>query len=286
MSIPPKALIIGRPIKHARSPLVHAFWLEKLGITGSYERADIMPGAVKAFLQELPARGFAGGNVTVPHKEEAFAACDRVSDVARAVRAVNTFWFEGDALCGDNTDGIGFVAHLDQVHPGWESSRPRIILLGAGGAARGLILPLLDRNPASIVLSNRSSERAEALIADILKERPEAPLKTVSWENRSASLSGADLVINTTSLGMNGQPPLEIDLSMLPAHAIVADIVYVPLETPLLRAARERGLRTLDGLGMLLHQAAPGFARWFGTKPVVTAELRAHIVADLLPKPD
>lgn len=286
MPNPPKALIIGRPVKHARSPLIHAFWLEKLGMAGAYERADVMPGAVNAFLRELPARGFAGGNVTVPHKEEAFAACDRVSDIARAVRAVNTFWFEGEALCGDNTDGLGFVAHLDQVHPGWESLRPRILILGAGGAARGLVLPLLDRNPASIAVSNRSAGRAEALIADIRKERPGAALETVSWENRSVALPGVDLLINTTSLGMNGQPPLEIDLSALPAHAVVADIVYVPLETPLLKAARERGLRTLDGLGMLLHQAVPGFERWFGVKPVVTPELRAHIVADLLPKPD
>lgn len=286
MPNPPKALIIGRPVKHARSPLIHAYWLEKLGIPGAYERADVMPGAVKAFLRELPARGFTGGNVTVPHKEEAFAACDRVSDVARAVRAVNTFWFEGDILCGDNTDGLGFVAHLDQCHPGWESLRPRILVLGAGGAARGLILPLLDRNPDSIALSNRSGQRAEALIADIRKGRPEAPLETFSWESRSTALSRVDLLINTTSLGMNGQPPLEIDLTSLPAHAIVADIVYVPLETPLLKAARERGLRTLDGLGMLLHQAVPGFTRWFGVKPVVTPELRAHIVADLLPKPE
>jgi len=199
---------------------------------------------------------------------------------------VNTFWFEGDTLCGDNTDGLGFVAHLDQTHPGWGSLPPRILLLGAGGAARGLVLPLLDRNPASIALSNRSEERAEVLIADIRKERPDAPLEIVSWENRSTALSGVDLLINTTSLGMNGQPPLEIDLSVLPAHAIVADIVYVPLETPLLKAARERGLRTLDGLGMLLHQAVPGFERWFGVKPVVTPELRARIVADLLPKAD
>lgn len=284
MSHPPRALIIGRPIKHARSPLIHAFWLEKLGIAGVYERADVMPGAVAAFLRELPARGFLGGNVTVPHKEEAFAACARLTDVARAVRAVNTFWFEDGVLCGDNTDGSGFVAHLDQTWPGWDSLRPRILVLGAGGAARGLMVPLLARNPASITLCNRDRARAEALISDIHAFRPEAVLETVSWENRSAALAGIDLVINTTSLGMAGQPPLEIDLSALPETAVVADIVYVPLETPLLRAARERGLRTLDGLGMLLHQAVPGFARWFGVRPEVTPELRAHIVADLAPK--
>ena len=280
----PKALIIGRPIKHARSPLLHAFWLKELGISGAYERAEVMPGAVSAFLKELPSRGFVGGNVTVPHKEEAFAACDRVSDVASAVRSVNTFWFEDGKLCGDNTDGAGFVAHLDQVHPGWDAGNPRIMLLGAGGAARGLMIPLLARNPASILVTNRSSERAAALVDDIRKVRPGTHLETVPWAEKADALASIDLVINTTSLGMAGQPPADLDLARLPAHAIVADIVYVPLETPLLASARARGLKTLDGLGMLLHQAVPGFERWFGVKPTVSAALREHIVADLAPK--
>ncbi len=294
MQTPPKAIIIGRPVKHARSPLVHGFWLRELGLAGAYERAEVMPGAVSAYLRELPSRGFVGGNVTVPHKEEAFAACDRVSDAARAVRAVNTFWFEDGKLIGDNTDGIGFVAHLDQVHPGWQvhphwdaqkpriSLGPRILLLGAGGAARGLILPLLERNPRAIALTNRSRERAEALVDDIRAIRSEAPLDIIDWDNRAQALSDFDLVINTTSLGMDGQPPLDLDLTGLPAQAIVADIVYVPLETPLLKAAAARDLRTLDGLGMLLHQAVPGFARWFGVTPQVTPALRAHLVADLV----
>lgn len=283
MSTSPKALIIGRPVKHARSPLIHAYWLEKLGIAGAYERAEVMPGAVAAFLRELPGRGFAGGNVTIPHKEEAFAACDRLSELAQVVRAVNTFWFEDGVLCGDNTDGTGFVAHLDQQFPGWDSKRPRILLLGAGGAARGLIVPLLNRNPESLVISNRSRDRAEILAADIEPFRP-GKLTLLDWDKRDAALAGFDLVINTTSLGMTGNPPLEIDLSALPADAIVADCVYVPLETPLLAAARARGLRTLDGLGMLLHQAVPGFERWFGARPSVTPDLRNHILADLKPK--
>lgn len=284
MSNPPKALIIGRPVKHARSPLIHAYWLEQLGIPGAYDRQDVMPGAVSAVLRDLPSRGYVGGNVTVPHKEEAFLACDRLSEVARAVKAVNTLWFEDGQLCGDNTDGRGFVAHLDQTHPGWDRDHPRILLLGSGGAARGLMVPLLERAPRSITVTNRSEERAQKLAADIRLARPEANLRVIPWDQREKALTEADLLINTTSLGMNGQPALELDLSNLPATAIVADIVYIPLETPLLAAARARGLRSLDGLGMLLHQAVPGFERWFGVKPAVTESLRAHILADLLPK--
>ena len=284
MSNPPKALIIGRPVKHARSPLIHAYWLEKLGIAGAYDRQDVMPGAVSAVLRELPSRGYVGGNVTVPHKEEAFLACDRLSEVARAVKAVNTLWFEDGKLCGDNTDGSGFVAHLDQTHPAWDHDHPRILLLGSGGAARGLMVPLLERAPKAITVTNRSEVRAQKLAEDVRLARPEADIRVIPWDERESALSTSDLLINTTSLGMNGQPTLELDLSNLPAAAIIADIVYIPLETPLLAAARKRGLRILDGLGMLLHQAVPGFERWFGVKPAVTDELRAHILADLLPK--
>lgn len=284
MSHPPKALIIGRPVKHARSPLIHQFWLSELGLEGSYERQEVMPGAVEAILRELPARGFRGGNVTVPHKEEAFAACDDLTDVAKAAGAVNTVWFEKGRLCGDNTDGTGFVAHLDQTYPGWAENRPDILILGAGGAARGLMVPLIDRNPGTITLTNRSAERAEILAADIRKARPDAEIRVIPWEMRGAALVKTALLINSTSLGMNGQPPLDIDPAALPSNAIVADIVYVPLETPLLAAARARGLKTLDGLGMLLHQAVPGFERWFGVKPRVTEALRQHILADLVPK--
>jgi shikimate dehydrogenase len=281
MAEPRKAILIGRPVKHARSPLIHGFWLEALGIPGAYHLAEVMPGAVKAFLQELPGRGYAGGNVTVPHKEEAFAACDRVTDRALSVGAVNTFWFEGGALVGDNTDGIGFIAHLDQTHPSWDQPPPHVLVLGAGGAARGVIAPLLDRQPASITIANRSSERAAMLETDLRRSRPDAPIRVIDWESRDDALTGKDLVINTTSLGMSGHEPLPLDLARLTGSAIVADIVYVPLETPLLAAARARGLRVLDGLGMLLHQAVPGFERWFGARPEVTPALRAHLAADL-----
>lgn len=278
---PPRAIIIGRPVKHARSPLVHGYWLAKMGLPGGYDRADVMPGAVNAFLRELPERGYLGGNVTVPHKEEAFAACDRVTDRARAMGAVNTFWFEDGALVGDNTDGAGFVAHLDATHPGWAEPAPAIRVLGAGGAARGLILPLIERGPTRIEIANRDHARAEALAADMRAARPDATITVIDWDRRADDLAGIGLLINTTSLGMNGQPPLELDLAGLGLKAIVADIVYVPLETPLLAAARARGLRTLDGLGMLLHQAVPGFTRWFGREPEVDGALHARVAADI-----
>lgn len=282
--IGPKAIIIGKPIAHARSPLIHGFWLSEHGLPGTYERRQVMPGAVAATLRELRDDGYAGGNVTVPHKEEAFAACDHLTPRARIAGAVNTFWFENGQLCGDNTDGLGFVAHLSQTWPDWDREPAEIRILGAGGGARGLIAPLLEHNVRTITLANRSRERAEQLAADIAAAIPGAPLMVVDWDKRAEGLVRTRLLINTTSMGMQGQPPLEIDLAGLPAGAIVADIVYTPLETPLLSDASRRGLRTLDGLGMLLHQAVPGFERWFGTRPAVTPALRAHILADLAAK--
>jgi shikimate dehydrogenase len=277
----PKATILGKPVSHARSPLIHGFWLKAMDLHGSYDRSELEPGAVGAFMRGLAARGYRGGNVTVPHKEEAFTACDRVSEAARIARAVNTFWFEGALLCGDNTDGSGFVAHLDESYPGWDRAKPRILVLGAGGAARGIIIPLLNRKIENLTISNRSPERADAVITDICAERPAARINRADWAAVQDLLPSVDLLINTTSLGMAGKGTLTLDLGSLPAQAIVADIVYVPLETDLLRQARERGLRTLDGLGMLLHQAVPGFERWFGRKPEVDAALRAFILADL-----
>ena len=275
-----KALVIGFPVAHARSPLIHGFWLQQLGLPGVYERAEVKPGEVAAFLRALPARGYAGGNVTVPHKEEAFAACDRLSARARIAGAVNTVWFEGAALVGDNTDGLGFVSHLNQNYPG-SMSGARVLLLGAGGAARGLIVSLIDQGVKTVTIANRTRERAEALVADLHATLPDARLEIIDWSAKEAALAEVDILVNTTSLGMKNQPPLEIDLSALPPHAIVADIVYVPLETMLLKQAGARGLRVLDGLGMLLHQAVPGFAHWFGVTPEVTPALRAHLVADL-----
>lgn len=278
----PRAVIIGRPVKHVRSPLIHGYWLEQLGLAGSYDRREVMPGAVAAVLREFRDEGYAGGNVTVPHKEEAFAACDHLTTRARIARAVNTFWFEGQELHGDNTDGIGFVSHLSETWPDWDQNPAEIRILGAGGAARGLIAPLLDRNIRAISLTNRSRERAETLCADLQEALPATPLSVIDWTDRDAGLETVDLLINTTSLGMAGQPPMEIDLSGMKRSGIVADIVYIPLETPLLAEAGRHGLRQLDGLGMLLHQAVPGFERWFGKTPRVTEALRQHVFADLL----
>jgi shikimate dehydrogenase len=281
---PPKALVIGYPVKHARSPLIHGYWLDNLKLPGSYGREEVLPGTVASFLHAMPEHGIAGCNITVPHKEEAFTACDRLTVAARAVRAVNTTWYENGVLVGDNTDGFGFLAHLDQTYPGWDAEAPRILILGAGGAARGLIIPLLQRNPREIVICNRTQARANDLVAEIHAAHPGAPLKISPWSRYVGEDALPDLVINTTTQGMEGQPALDFDVAPLPENTIVADIVYVPLETPLLRAAKARGLRTLDGLGMLLHQAIPGFERWFGVRPEVTPGLRAHIMADLAPK--
>ncbi len=275
-----KALVIGHPVAHARSPLIHRYWLAELGLPGRYERAEVMPGAVASFLRALPARGYAGGNITLPHKEEAFAACDHLTERARAAGAVNTVWFENGRLMGDNSDGSGFVSHLNQSFP----KRKRavdVLILGAGGAARGLVLPLLESGAKNITLTNRSAERVRALAEDLRRAVPEADLRILPWQERNQAAATADILVNTTSLGMAGQPPLEIDLSGLAAAAIVADIVYVPLETALLEQARARKLSRLDGLGMLLHQAVPGFEHWFGVTPAVTPALRAHLVADI-----
>lgn len=276
-----RALVIGSPVAQARSPLLHGFWLAQYGIEGRYDREEVRPEDVADFLRNLPVRGIAGCNVTIPNKEAAFAACDHLTPRARAMGAVNTIWFEKGLIWGDNTDGSGFVAHLDQAHPGWDNARPRILLLGAGGAARGLALPLLERQPALLAISNRSRNRAEALIADIRAAAPDAPLDSVDWEDKAETLGRFDLVINTTSAGMLGKDPLDLPLMHARETAIIADIVYVPLETALLAEARERGLRTLDGLGMLLHQAVPGFEKWFGRRPEVSDALREHVVAHL-----
>ncbi|MCZ8260742.1 MAG: shikimate dehydrogenase [Beijerinckiaceae bacterium] len=278
----PRAVIIGRPIKHARSPLIHGYWLAENQIDGSYDRREVMPGAVAATLRDLRDEGYLGGNVTVPHKEEAFAACDHLTERARIAGAVNTFWFDGPDLCGDNTDGIGFVGHLSETWPDWDKNPAEIRLIGAGGAARGLIAPLLDRNVKTISVTNRSRERAESLCSDLKTVFPHAQLSVLDWRDRGLGLGTVDLLVNTTSLGMAGQPSLDLDLTPMKPTAIVADIVYIPLETPLLAQAGRMRLRRLDGLGMLLHQAVPGFERWFGVRPRVTAELRQQVFADLL----
>lgn len=271
----PKAFVVGHPVGHSRSPLIHGFWLQRHGIAGAYERVEVAPADFATFLRDFPARGYRGGNVTLPHKEAAFALADEVTDRARRVGAVNTIWIDDGRVCGDNTDGFGFVANLDQeLGPAW--SVQTVLLLGAGGAARGVAAGLLDRGVERILIANRTLAKAESLAA--LDPRR---IEALGWDEITDRLPAIDLLVNTTSLGMAGEPPLDLDLDPLPQHAVVTDVVYVPLETSLLAKARARGVRTVGGLGMLLHQAVPGFERWFGVTPEVTPELRTLIEADV-----
>ena len=275
----PRAFVVGHPIAHSRSPLIHGYWLGQHGIPGSYERLDVAPAAFPDFLRALPDSGFRGGNVTIPHKEAAFALADTLTPRAKTIGAVNTLVVEPDGrIRGDNTDAPGFCAHLDHsLGAGWpERAGGTAVVLGAGGAARAIVVGLAENGVRRILIANRTRTRAETLEA--LAPGVGAAL---DWNDLPDALAWAGLVVNTTSLGMKGQPPLDLDLTPLPATAAVADIVYAPLETDLLAAARRRGLAAVDGLGMLLHQAVPGFEAWFGLRPAVTPGLRDRIVADL-----
>ncbi|MCJ2052644.1 shikimate dehydrogenase [Methylobacterium sp. J-070] len=275
----PRAFVVGHPIAHSRSPLIHRHWLAEHGLPGSYERLDVAPEAFPDFVRGLPGSGFRGGNVTLPHKEAAAALADSLTPRAERIGAVNTLVIGPDGhIRGDNTDAPGFCAHLDQsLGAAWPGrAGGTALVLGAGGAARAIVVGLAERGVARIRIANRTPARAEALAA--LAPGIGAAL---AWDDLPAALADAGLLVNTTSLGMRGQPPLDIDLAPLPPDAAVADIVYAPLETPLLAAARRRGLAAVDGLGMLLHQAVPGFEAWFGPRPTVTPALRDRIVADL-----
>jgi shikimate dehydrogenase len=271
-----RACIIGYPVKHSRSPLIHNHWIAEHGLDGAYERAEVAPDAVAAFLRHFADTGYAGGNITVPHKETAFRLA-RVDDpVATALEAVNLLWLEDGTLRGANTDVEGFLANLDERSPGWDDRLDRAVVLGAGGAARAVLHGLLARGARSIIVLNRSRPRAEELAA-----RFGPRVVVAATEDAAAAFAGTSLLVNATSLGMAGQPPLDLLLDGLPETALVNDLVYVPLETGLLQAARARGNPTVDGLGMLLHQAVPSFERWFGLRPTVTPELRALVLADL-----
>ncbi|TIW21292.1 MAG: shikimate dehydrogenase, partial [Mesorhizobium sp.] len=251
------------------------YWLAKYGIDGSYQAIDVAPDNFAAFVDGLRNNGFQGGNVTIPHKEAAFAQVERRDEAAEAIGAVNTLWFEDGQLWGGNTDAYGFAANLDDYAPGWASNGPAVVL-GAGGASRAAIQALIERGVKDIRIVNRTLARAEEL-----SRRFGEGVSAHGAHAVGDLLTDAGLLVNTTALGMHGNEGLSADPAGLPGHAIVTDIVYVPLETPLLAAARGRGLWTVDGLGMLLHQAAPGFERWFGERPEVTAELRRMIIADI-----
>jgi shikimate dehydrogenase len=272
-----KAGIIGWPVAHSRSPLIHTYWLEKQGLAGRYDRLPVRPGELAAGVAELAANGYRGANVTIPHKESAFELSDELDDAARAIGAVNTLVFADGRILGSNTDSYGFTANLQDQAPDWRRQVGSALVLGAGGAARAIIHALLNSGVERLILCNRTGSRADQLSTHFNDRR----LEVLDWARRAQVLDSVQLLVNTTSLGMSKAPPLEIDLSSMPAGAIVSDLVYVPLETPLLRGARQNGLLAVDGLGMLLHQAVPGFRLWFGGEPLVTRELRARIIADL-----
>jgi shikimate dehydrogenase len=271
-----QACVIGWPVNHARSPIIHNHWLKTYGISGHYGRESVRPGEVGAFLKSLAERGYAGCNVTVPHKEEALAALDEIDSAAAALGAVNTIWLEDRRLRGMNTDVPGYLANLDETAPEWQGETRHAVVLGAGGAARGIVYGLASRGVETITVVNRSLDRAEA-VASAYRGRARA----LAWADAAKALSDADLLVNTTSLGMRGQPPLDLPLEALKARAVVSDIVYVPLVTDLLARAAARGHRTVGGLGMLLHQAVPGFAHWFGVTPKVTKALYDLVAADI-----
>jgi len=255
--------------------MIHGYWLAKLGIAGRYELVDRTPEAFADFFTQLATNGYVGGNITVPHKEAAYRLVDHRDSIAEAVGAVNTVWYEGSRLMGSNSDPHGFIANLDELAPGWDVPGCRAVVLGAGGAARSAAYALLERG-AEVAIANRTVERADALAAHF-----GAHVRGHGFNALPALRADADLLVNCTPLGMVGKPPLAIDLGPLKASAVVYDVVYVPLETPLLAQARARGNRIVDGLGMLLHQAGFGFQKWFGVLPKVTPELRALVEADI-----
>lgn len=274
----PRAGVIGWPVAHSRSPRLHGFWLKQHGLVGRYDKLPVPPEDLAAFIADLPKEpGFRGVNVTIPHKIAVLPLMAQVDDAARRIGAVNTVVVQPDgSLHGSNTDAFGFIENLKTDAPaGWKAANGPAVVLGAGGAARAVIFALLDAGVTELRLVNRSIEKAEALAAEFGKA-----ILPVAWDERAQALAGANLLVNTTSLGMAGQPPLEIALDDLPPAALVNDIVYSPLVTDLLASAGARGNPVVDGLGMLLHQGRPGFEAWFGVAPAVTPELRDAVLAD------
>ncbi len=279
-SRPPAACVIGWPVEHSRSPLMHNYWLKACGVAGAYRREAVAPDQFGEFLQSLAARGYVGANLIFPHKEAALAHA-QPDDRARAVGAANTLWLADGRLRATNTDVGGFLDNLDACVPGWDHECDTALVLGAGGAARAVVYGLLERGTPRIVVTNRTSQRAQAL-----QEWFGSRVHVAPWEQREQWLAEARLLVNATKLGMPGQPELPLDLSRLSADAAVADLVYVPVMTSLLRASAARQLRIADGLGMLLRQAAPQFELWFGKRPEITNELRNLLERDIaVPQP-
>ena len=267
--------VMGWPVTHSRSPLIHNHWIAQYGLKGAYVPLQVHIDKLADALRGLPALGFAGCNLTLPHKVEALKFVDRVDETARRMGAMNTVVVQPDgSLSGFNNDGAGYIQSLIDAQPGWRADAGPITVLGAGGAARAVVLSLADRGAKEIRLLNRTFQKAQDLATEF-----GAPVHAIPWEQRDAALADAALLVNTTSQGMAGQPALEISLDQLPKTALVSDVIYIPLETPLLKAARERGNPTVNGLGMLLNQARPAFKAWFGVMTEITPELMAKVLA-------
>ena len=269
--------IMGWPVAHSRSPIIHNYWLQKYGLSGSYVPLPVTPGALGTAIAGLKALGFKGCNITLPHKVEAMAFMDEIDSVARRMGAMNTIVVRPDgSLKGFNNDGYGYMQSLLEVQPDWRANTGPITVLGAGGAARAVVLSLVDLGAKEIRLLNRTPGAAQALADEF-----GAPVKPLPWADRHAALEGIALLVNTTSQGMADHPALDLDLSALPNTALVSDVIYVPLETPLIQSAKARGNPTVGGLGMLLNQARPAFKAWFGVLPDITPELRLRVKATL-----
>jgi shikimate dehydrogenase len=269
--------VMGWPVMHSRSPKLHNYWLDRHGLAGTYVPLAVRPEGLPAALRALPALGFAGCNLTIPHKESALAVVDEIDPTARRMGAISCVVVRPDgSLVGSNNDGFGFVASILSEAPGWRADAGPIVVIGAGGGARAVVYSLAERGAREIRVVNRTLARAQALADEF-----GGPIEALPWDDRAAALRGAAMLVNTTSQGMIGQPALDLPLDTLPATALVADIVYIPRETALLAEARRRGNRTVNGLGMLLHQARPAWKAWFGLEPEVTPELRALIEATL-----
>jgi len=269
--------VIGWPIAHSLSPRLHGFWLDHHGVDGAYIPMPVSPDHIEMAIAGLSKLGLRGANVTVPHKIAAFNAADELSPATRAIGAVNTLVCRDDgSIFGDNTDGYGFLANLKAGAPDWDPSSAPAPVLGAGGAARGVIWSLIDAGVPRVMITNRTAEKAQVIADDM-----DGAITVIPWDDRSDTVVDAGLIVNTTSLGMTGKPALDVNLDHASPSTLVTDIVYAPLETPLLKDAAAHGCQVVDGLGMLLHQAVPGFEAWFGIRPEVTPELRAHVLAGL-----
>lgn len=271
----PLAGVVGWPIAHSRSPVLHGHWLKRYGILGHYIPIGLKPQDFENGIRALPKLGFRGVNLTLPYKESILQLADSISDRASLIGAANTIIFrENGSISADNTDGYGFIEGLRAAQPDWDARRGQALVLGAGGAARAVLSALLSAGTPHILLANRTRQRAE-----ILRDQFGARIEVIDWNRTSDAAADARLIVNTTSLGMTGKPPLQMSLDAAPDDALVADIVYSPLETDLLARARARGLSTADGLGMLLYQAVPGFESWFGRRPEVDEDLRQAVLA-------